>query len=161
MRSPSVAIDMVAVRRLPSRMHNPGSPFTVATSSVRSTAQNFSREAEHQPGNAVGADDRQRCSAGLTASVGCPRGIGRKQRKERLLVSCLSRRHELLKQVHLHGLRDIEALAIASDALAGSVDHLAACCFAPLDHRGDFAIADVEHVVQEEGRPFLGRKSFE
>jgi len=43
MRSPSVAIDIVAVRRWPSRRHRPVSPLTVATSIMRSTAQNFSR----------------------------------------------------------------------------------------------------------------------
>jgi len=41
------------------------------------------------------------------------------------------------------------------------VDHLAACRFAPLDDGCDLAVADVEHVVQKEGRSFLWREPLE
>ena len=161
MRSPSVAIDIVAVSRSPSRMQRPVSPLTVAISIVRFGAQNFSRRPMHQSGDAVGADDRQRCGAGLAAAVRRPGGIGREEREQRLLVARLHGRHELLQQRRLRGLGDVEALALAAHALARAVDHLPACRFAPLDHRGNLAVADVEHVVQQEGGPLLGREPLE
>ena len=67
----------------------------------------------------------------------------------------------LLQQGRLRRLRDIEPLAIAAHALARAVDDLPACRFAPLDHRRDLAVADVEDVVQQESGALLGRKPFE
>ena len=63
--------------------------------------------------------------------------------------------------VGLRRLRNIEAFAIAAHALARAVHHLAACRFAPLEHRGDVAVADVEHIVQQEGRAFVRREPLE
>ena len=56
---------------------------------------------------------------------------------------------------------DVEAFALVAHALARTVHHLSARRFAPLDHRGNLAIADVEHIVQQEGGTFLGREPLE
>ena len=66
-----------------------------------------------------------------------------------------------LQQCRLRGFRGVEALAVAAHALARAMHHLSARRFAPLEHRRDLAVADVEHVVQQERRSLLGREPLE
>ena len=91
-----------------------------------------------QPGDAIGADNRTQCGGSLATAVGRPRGVGRKQCEQGLLVACLDGREEALQQCCLCGLADIEALAIAAHSFARTMDDLPAGRFGLLDDGGDF-----------------------
>jgi hypothetical protein len=108
-----------------------------------------------------GARNRTWTGGRLAATVRGPAGVGREEPQQALLVSCFDGGHERVEQPLARLFSGVEPLLLAADAAARAMNDLARRRFALAEERGDFRVAAVEHVVQQERRPFFGRQPLE